>query len=76
MFACFALFMGGTCVWLPIEAHAVISNATTAVHCVAQSYAGLVVNRCTSQLQSAIDRNAALFESEVVYLAPIIWDCL
>ena len=52
-----------------MEAHAVISNTTTAIHCVTQSYAKLVTGRCVSQLQDAVTRNAAMLESEVVCFA-------
>ena len=59
-------FLGFTCAYLPHEAYHVMSNTTAQMHCVAQNYAQMMTSRCVSGLQGNVERNAQLFQANVV----------
>jgi hypothetical protein len=62
----FVLFATSTCVWLPIEAHQVMSNTTNVMQCAAGSFAQIVTSRLVSQLQSSCNRSANMLKNNVV----------
>ena len=60
------LLLGYTCAYAPQQAYSVMTNTTTQMHCVAQNYAQMMTDRYLSGLQDGVQRNAEMFQGNVV----------
>ena len=60
------ILLATTATWLPREAHSVINNVTTSIHCIAQNYAQMVISRYMADFEGCIQRNANMLANGVV----------
>ena len=60
------LFALSACLWLPHESYAVLNNSTSSMHCYAQNHVELIMERCMSDLQDTVLRNAKMLRTGTV----------